>query len=133
MLNTVIAALAIWQQTGATWDPGKHAALLDAQFTTVEQTVRNLETKRIDAKTAVGRLGEVLGESRKAQDRLNQGIRGSLGTKSTLVLRIVQAQGVFDAYVSSRILALDGDADSKDLARVLQLRLQKLLPAFRKK
>jgi len=46
----------------------------------------------------------------------------------TRILRLIQAQGLFEAYLSSEILALDGDAESKSLVKVLELRLAKAIP-----
>lgn len=111
------------------YDPARHISFLEQRFTLVRETIRKLDTKKIEPKTAIDRFGKTLGECRKLQPQITAYMSKQTG-QGTRVMKLIQAQGLFEAYISSEILALDGDADSKSLVKVLELRLAKVIPAL---
>lgn len=113
------------------YEPGKHAAFLEQRFESTRNTIRNLETKKIEMRVAVERLGATLGECRRLQSGLTEWMQKQTG-QNTRAIRLIQTHGLFEAYLTSEILAIDGDAESKSLVKVLEMRLSKLVPNLTK-
>lgn len=118
------AVVAIVQP--ATYDPARHRAFLEREFVAARDAVRSLETKKLDLRTVVTRLGKSLGESRRLQPGLTGWMQSQKG-QATQAMKLIQLQGLFEAYVSSQVLAIDGDANSKTLAKALELQLAKIV------
>lgn len=131
MVSAILCFGAMLVGQAAPYDPGRHAGFLDQRFTLIRETIRKLDAKKIEVKVAVERLGKTLGECRRLQPQITEYMNKQSGN-STRVLRLIQAQGLFEAYLSSEILALDGDAESKSLGKVLELRLAKAIPLLGK-
>jgi hypothetical protein len=131
MVSAILCFGAMLASQAAPYDPGRHAGFLDQRFTLIRETIRKLDAKKIEVKVAVERLGKTLGECRRLQPQITEYMNKQSGN-STRVLRLIQAQGLFEAYLSSEILALDGDAESKSLGKVLELRLAKAIPLLGK-
>lgn len=72
-------------------------------------------------------MGMYLGEDRRDQASLTGFLRTAKGEQATEALKIVRLSGLWQAYLSSAVLALDGDPESKDLRDVLDRRLTRLL------
>ena len=77
------------------------------------------------------RFGKTLGECRRLQPSITTWMQKQTG-QSTRAIRLIQAHDLLEAYLCSEILALDGDAESKSLVKVLELRITKLMPLLKK-
>lgn len=133
MWSLAITASMSWVSLAAptTYEPGLHVAFLNNRFAEVQQTVEQLQDGELGARPALQRLGKTLGESRTLQQRLSSYMAGAkAGEDGTLTLRLIQAQGLFEAYLTAEILAIEGDEDAKTLSDSLESRLSKILPKF---
>lgn len=131
MVSAILCYGVMVLSQAAPYDPGRHAGFLEQRFTLIRETIRKLDAKKIELKVAVERFGKTLGECRRLQPQITDYMNKQSGS-STRVLRLVQTQGLFEAYLSSEILALDGDAESKSLVKVLEARLAKVIPELGK-
>jgi hypothetical protein len=81
-------------------------------------------------KATVGRLlGQYIGEDRKDQAALSAFLRSAKGDQAVVALKVVRVSGLWQAYLSSAVLALDGDTESRDLRDMIDRRLTRLLPS----
>lgn len=110
------------------YDPAKHLAFIEKRMADVGKTVADIKASKIELRAAVQKLGTMLGESRKLQSSLSAYMK-TVSAGSGKALRIIQVSGLFDAYLSSAILELDGDADSGELAISLEKRLKQRISA----
>ena len=126
MIASLVCYAALVGIQPATYDPARHKAFLEREFTATRESVRNLETKKLDLRTVVTRLGKSLGDSRRLQPGLTGWMQSQKG-QATQAIKLIQLQGLFEAYLSSQVLAIDGDSNSKTLAKALELQLAKLM------
>jgi|GEM_PF-3442018 len=134
MIASLVCYAALVGIQPATYDPARHKAFLEREFTATRESVRNLETKKLDnletkkldLRTVVTRLGKSLGDSRRLQPGLTGWMQSQKG-QATQAMKLIQLQGLFEAYLSSQVLAIDGDSNSKTLAKALELQLAKLM------
>lgn len=131
MVSAIFCFGAMVLSQSAPYDPGRHAGFLEQRFTLIRETIRKLDAKKIEVEIAVERFGKTLGECRRLQPQVTEYMNKQSGN-STRILRLVQVQGMFEAYLASEILALDGDSESKSLVKVLELRLAKAIPELGK-
>jgi len=110
------------------YDPARHLAFIEKRMGDASKAVADIKASKIELRAAVQKLGTILGESRKLQGSLSAYIK-SAKTGSGKTLRLIQVSGLFDAYLSSAILELDGDADSGELATSLEKRLKQRITA----
>ena len=113
------------------YDEAKHVTFLEQNFTKARQIVQSLQKKQISIGTATKSLGTILAKCRHVQALLTKTIETPSRINSKRFLKLLQVQSLFEAYLTSEVLALDGDKDSELFGRALELRLMKTIPAFR--
>lgn len=126
--NMVVSwAILATAMAADTYSPDQHLA-------TIAKRLEEVRTKLVAtedgaaSKGSVGRLmGQYIGEDRREQAALSSFLRNAKGEQAGLALRVVRVSGMWQAYLSSAVLALDGDPESRDLRDVLDRRLTKLL------
>lgn len=124
--------MGLAQGQPAPYDLARHVTYLDSKFQIVRETASALATRKIDAQEGVRKLGEILGESRKLQADLTAWLKSHPQSPGKRVMRLIQAQDLFEGYLATELLALDGDLDSKTLAKSLEARLTTLIPLLKK-
>lgn len=98
----------VWGQASP-YDVSKHITFLDSNFQIVRSTSSDLLTRKIDAKTGVARLGEILGQSRRLQLDLTTWLKTHPKAPGKRIMRLIQVQDLFEAYLATELIALDGD------------------------
>lgn len=112
---------------GDAYAPDQHLATITRRFEEVKPKIASSEDGAV-AKGTLGRLlGQYLGEDRRQQAALSAYLRAAKGEQASSVLKLVRVSALWQAYLSSAVLALDGDAESKDLRDVLERRIARLL------
>ena len=109
------------------FNPGKYAAFLSEEFETGRTVFQRIETKKIELRPAVERLGKLLGEVRAKQALLNGALKKPQAGEKTRNLMLVRCQGLLEAYLASLVLAIDGDSESRLVAKTLESLLLKRL------
>lgn len=114
----------------AEYSPSAHVTYLRSQLEAARLAVRERESRKVTAAVASRRLGEILGQNSRLQVRLNRWITGpeASQTPAGKLFRLIRAQGLFDAYVATRLLELRGEAAAREEAQQLERRLARLLP-----
>lgn len=108
----------------------KHAAFLVDRFEESKQLFQRIETRKTELRPAVLKLGKTLGEVRASQGALNQALKSPKAGEKTRNLMLVRCQGLLEAYLSSLILTLDGDKESRMLGKTLESLLVKRFKEF---
>ncbi len=129
-LGAILFTCMLVQAPQVKYDPSLHLAFIEKRMAVVAATRNDLQAAKLPLRDAVRRLGGMLGQSRKLQNQLTGYASGS-SSSAGKSLRLIQVAGLFDAYLSSSILELDGDADSGDLAKSLEKRLKQRITAVK--
>ena len=114
----------------STYDEARHVTFLEQNFYQAKETVLSYQNKKIAEDVAIKHLGVLLGKCRNIQDLLTKVVRNPEKIHSKRFIKLLQAQSLFETYLTTEVLALDGDKESELFGRSLQLRLMKLLPSF---
>lgn len=114
----------------STYDEAKHVTFLEQNLDKAKQTVLSYQNKKISESVAIQHLGILLGKCRNIQSLLTNAIQNPSRIHSKRFIKLLQAQSIFETYLTTEVLALDGDKESEFFGRSLQLRLMKLLPSF---
>lgn len=112
------------------FSPAKQASFLVERFEESKQLFQKIETKKTEIRPAVLKLGKFLGEVRATQGALNQALKNPKAGEKTRNLMLVRCQGLLEAYLSSLILTLDGDTESRMMAKTLESLLIKRFKEF---
>lgn len=108
----------------------KHASFLVGRFEESKLLFQRIETKKTELRPAVLKLGTILGEVRAKQGALNQALMNPREGEKTRNLMLVRCQGLLEAYLSSLILTVDGDAESRMMSKTLENLLIKRFKEF---
>ena len=128
-LASLVLVAVLAQAGSASYSPESHAATITKELKEVSLKLKEVEENGA-ATSPVGTLiGKYIGEDRRNQAALSNYLRKARGSDSVVALKMVRASGIWQGYLSSAVLALDGDEDSKQLRGVLEKWLAKLLGA----
>jgi hypothetical protein len=114
------------------YSAAKHATFLDQHFSMAQTTVRQFNLKKMSQKTALTRIGHLMGHCRNVQNLLNKSLEQLEKNQGLRTLKLMLAHNLLESYLIAATLAIDGDSEAELVTRSLELRLMKLLPSFKK-
>jgi len=116
-------AVLTFQSSTEPYTIARHTATLRGSFQTAESAMKSFAAKQKTKQETASALGKLMGTSRRLQTSLNFWMQQGQKVDGQQAIRIIQLSGTFDAYVSSTILGLEGDATSREFGKVLARRL----------
>ena len=121
--TALIAAIAL-QPSTETYTPARHTQFIRTSFASSEKAMNDYAGKKSTKAATAAKLGKAMGENRRYQVSLNFYMQQMDKKEGTTVLRTIQWAGTYDAYLTSQILGLEGDGQSREFAKILGNKLR---------
>lgn len=122
-ITAAIAAIALQQSTDS-YSPARHNQFIRTSFASCEKVVSAFAGKKATKAETASKLGKAMGENRRYQVSLNFYMQQMDKKEGTTVLRTIQWAGTYDAFLTSQILGLEGDGQSREFAKILGNKLR---------
>ncbi|MCU0315905.1 MAG: hypothetical protein MUC92_04880 [Fimbriimonadaceae bacterium] len=119
--------ILLLQVERANYEPGQHISLISTRLKEAQEVARRADDQKITSTEAANQIGKLLGENRRNQAHLTTFVQSARRDQSAIALRTIQLSGLFDAYLASTLLGLDGDSQAKELSVLLGARLSRQL------
>ena len=126
-LASIVIVFALSALAAPDYTPEVHLATISRRLKEVSAKVKEVEEAGAAAAQVGTVLGKYIGEDRKNQAALSIYLRKAKGADALTALKTVRAAGMWQAYLASAVLGLDGDAESVELRGFLEKRLTHLL------
>jgi len=120
-------AVFVLQAGNEPYSPDRHRSTIKSSFTSAEAAMKSFAAKKATRDETAAKLGKLMGTSRRLQTSLNFWMQQGQKVDGQKAIRVIQLSGTFDAYISSSILGLEGDATSREFGKVLSRRLSQWL------
>ena len=104
-----------------------HTEWISQSFKESTSSVTSAEDGNGSAGKTLAELGRTMAESRKWQGRLTTYLKSVENRRLGGAFAMVRTAGLFDAYLTSAVFSLDGDADSREMRMLLERKIAKLL------
>jgi hypothetical protein len=122
MVSHVLLGIAL-VGTISDYNPGNHLQFVDSRFNSIEVQYEALAEGTGSEENAAQTTSQLLAAQRQFHMGLSDWIAEGEDVDAGQAMRVLQVSGLFDAYLSSRILQLDGNADAErdadQIAKVL--------------